>query len=103
MDIFVVQKKGMAVVTRMLAECLPMIAVNYPDRILLHASRAQAIGESAERSVAVMQGVTVLIDLRPSRKGAAFRRGIGMMARDGQVGEEETLPARQRVDPRQHS
>ena len=99
MNILVVEKEGVAVVAVVLAEGLAVIAIHDPDRVLFESARAQAFDQRTERGVAVVQGVAVLIDLGGCREGAGLRRGIRVVAGDGQVGEEEGLAARQGVDP----
>jgi len=102
-DVFLVEKEGVAVVAFVLVERLAVVAVNHPDRVLLQPARAQAFDEGAERGVPVVQSVAVLIDILRSGKWAALGSGVRVMAGDGQVGEEETLPERQGVDPGKHT
>ena len=91
MNILVVEEECVAVVAFVLAEGLAMIAQNDPQRLPVQASRAQAVDERAQRSVAIVKGVPVLAEFVVVLERAGFGSLIRVMAGNRQIGHEERL------------
>src|SRR5580700_2843359 len=86
----------------MLVERLAVIAVNYPNGVVLQSPGAQTFDERAERNVSIVEGIAVLIDLGCSGERTSLRSGVRMMAGDRQIGQEKLLATGDGVDPCEH-
>src|SRR5579862_1119519 len=103
MDVFLVEEEGVAEVAVVLAERFAVVAEDDPDGFVFEAAGAHSFDQLAQRGVAIEEGVSVPGELVAIGEGSAVGSIVEMMTGDGQIGEEESLVARLRVDPGEHS
>src|SRR5215510_5978850 len=90
----------MAIVSFVLPEGFSMVAEDNEERVFGQTSCSQTTNEFAERDIGVVDRIQVAIKVFSLRKRPGLRSGVRMMSSDGQVGQEKTFAARQRIDPR---
>ena len=85
----------MAIVPLVLTKRFTMVSVDHEERICIEATFPQGIEKRSERSVTVVERVEILSGLISLSERTALGRRIRMMARYGQVMQEEALSFRQ--------
>ena len=102
-DILVVKLKSVAKIALVPAEGFAVISQDDPKSLPVEASRTETTNERAQGCITVVKGVTVPPKFVVVRKWTWFRRLIRMVAGDRQIGHEERLTRRQRIDPTQNA
>src|SRR5437899_2329101 len=86
----------------MLAKGLAMIAKDDKQSVSVQPAASQPLKKNSQSLIPVMQRVAVMPDFAALREGAAFGTVVGMVPRDGQVGDKEFAVTWHGIDPRKY-